>query len=66
MMDFQEEREAWEKVGLNFYHYNVDLEFPENIEELQPIFFTKVNGATINPLKKDAFINVDNLIVIVR
>lgn len=62
MMDFQEEREAWEKVGLNFYHYNVDLEFPENIEELQPIFFTKVNGATINPLKKDAFINVDNLI----
>ena len=62
MMNFQEEREAWKKVGLNFYHYNVDLEFPENIEELQPVFFTKVNGATINPLKKDAFLNVDNLI----
>lgn len=61
-MNFQEEREAWEKVGLDFYHYSVDLEFPENIEELQPTFFTKVNGAAINPLKKDAFLNLDNLI----
>lgn len=61
-MDFKEEQEAWAKVGINFHYYNVDLEFPDNIEEIKPVFFTKVNGATINQSKRKAFLDLDNLI----
>lgn len=61
-MNFEEEREAWQKLGLNFFHYHVDLEFPEYMEKQEPLFFTKVNGATINQEKRDAFLNLDNLV----
>lgn len=61
-MDFQEEKETWAKVGLDFYYYNVDLEFPDDVREIKPVFFTKVNGAAINQSKRDAFLNLDNLI----
>ena len=61
-MDFEKEKEAWAKLGLGFHYYYVDLEFPENIGKFQPLFFTKVNGATINQKKKNAFLGLDHLI----
>lgn len=36
-MDFQEEKEAWAKVGLDFYYYNVDLEFPDDVREINSL-----------------------------
>ncbi len=61
-MNIEKEQEEWKKVGLDFYHYNVDLDFEEFPNTPKPLFFTKVNGAIINQDKIDAFIEVNNLI----
>ena len=61
-MNLEEEQEEWAKVGLEFYHYSVDLDFKEYPNTPEPLFFTKVNGANVNLEKKGAFIKVDNLV----
>lgn len=61
-MNLEEEQEEWAKVGLEFYHYSVDLDFKEYPNTPEPLFFTKVNGANVNQEKKGAFIKVDNLV----
>ena len=62
VMDFKEEQAAWEKVGLDFHQYKVDLELEGYPENLQAPCIVKVNGAVINQDKKDAFLDLDNLI----
>ena len=61
-MDFEREQEEWAKVGLDFHHFYVDLDFEEYPTPRKPLFFTKVNGAIVNQDKRDAFIEVDRLI----
>ena len=61
-MDFKEEQAAWAKVGLDFHQYKVDLELEGYPENLQAPYIVKVNGAVINQDKKDAFLDLDNLI----
>lgn len=59
--EFEKERKEWAKVGLEYYQYVVNLELGGYPETIEPPYFRKVNGATINPAKRNAFIELDHL-----
>ena len=59
--EFEKNREAWAKVGIEYYHYFVDLDLGGYPDTPEAPYARKVNGATINLAKREAFIDLDHL-----
>ncbi|WP_332456191.1 hypothetical protein [Petrimonas sp.] len=49
------EKEKWESLGVNLMNTTVDYEFDEYPKP--PLYFTKINGATLNQTLTESFIN---------
>ena len=55
------EKEKWESLGVNLMNTTVDYEFDEYPKP--PLYFTKINGATLNQTLTESFINTNQNLV---